>query len=66
MVKTVIMTESQYRNGSSNYEGKCLACGADAFNVEPDARKYDCECCGEKMVCGYEECLLMGAIEIVV
>ena len=40
--------------------GFCTACGADAYNVEPDARNYGCEACGENQVFGAEELLLMG------
>jgi len=39
--------------------GFCLACGAEAYNVEPDARNYDCETCGEPKVFGAEELLMM-------
>jgi hypothetical protein len=39
--------------------GFCLACGAEVGGVEPDARKYTCECCGEKKVYGADEILLM-------
>lgn len=38
--------------------GFCLACGAEAFNVEPDARRYTCESCGAPRVYGAEELLL--------
>jgi len=38
--------------------GFCIACGADAEGCEPDARGYECECCGEKAVYGAEELLL--------
>lgn len=38
--------------------GFCLACGADAYSVEPDACNYECEECGEKQVFGAEECLV--------
>lgn len=41
--------------------GFCLACGAEAFCVEPDAREYECECCGASEVYGAEEILLMFA-----
>lgn len=41
--------------------GFCVACGADAFGVEPDARRYTCEHCGEPGVYGAEELLLMVA-----
>jgi hypothetical protein len=39
--------------------GFCLACGAEAYGVEPDARKYECEDCGANKVYGAEELLLM-------
>jgi hypothetical protein len=38
-----------------------LACGAEAEGVEPDARRYECECCGEPKVYGAEELVLMMA-----
>jgi hypothetical protein len=41
--------------------GFCLACGAEAEGVEPDARRYECECCGEPKVYGAEELVLMMA-----
>ena len=44
---------------ADNNEGLCMACGEVAGCVEPDARKYECESCGEKAVYGAEEALLM-------
>ena len=41
--------------------GFCLICGAEAEGCEPDARKYECEACGEKQVYGAEELLMMVA-----
>ena len=38
--------------------GLCIACGADAEGVEPDAREYQCEACGEPGVYGAEELLM--------
>jgi hypothetical protein len=35
-----------------------VKCGADAEGVEPDARKYECESCGEPGVYGAEELLM--------
>jgi len=35
--------------------GFCIACGVDVYGVEPDARRYECEACGEKAVFGAEE-----------
>ena len=41
--------------------GFCVACGAEAWGVEPDAREYKCESCGEWKVYGAEE-LLIGRV----
>ena len=38
--------------------GFCLACGNEAGGVEPDARKYKCEACGERQVYGADELLV--------
>jgi len=39
--------------------GFCVACGEQAFDVEPDARKYECEYCGKHKVYGAAELLLV-------
>ena len=39
--------------------GFCIACGAEAYGVEPDARRYECEECGKEKVYGAEELLIM-------
>jgi predicted RNA-binding Zn-ribbon protein involved in translation (DUF1610 family) len=44
---------------NNNNEGLCMACGEVAECVESDARKYECESCGEKEVYGAEEALLI-------
>jgi len=44
---------------SGEYMGFCLACGHEAYDVEPDARQYECENCGKHRVYGAEELLLM-------
>ena len=41
--------------------GFCLRCGEDAEGVEPDARRYACEACGDPGVYGAEELLIMMA-----
>ena len=41
--------------------GFCVRCGADAEGVEPDARNYTCEACGQPGVYGAEELLVMMA-----
>ena len=42
--------------------GFCLACGALAEGVEPDARCYVCESCGRAKVYGLAELALMGLV----
>ncbi len=41
--------------------GFCLACGAMADSVEPDAREYECDECGKEKVYGAAELLIMYA-----
>lgn len=43
--------------------GFCVECGEEAYGVEPDARKYPCEACGEKEVYGAEELVVMGLVD---
>jgi predicted RNA-binding Zn-ribbon protein involved in translation (DUF1610 family) len=43
---------------SGEYMGFCVACGHEQYGVEPDARKYECEDCGERKVYGAEELLM--------
>lgn len=45
---------------ADDYLGFCLACGEEAYGVEPDAREYECESCGERKVYGAAELLIMG------
>ena len=40
--------------------GFCIACGAEHYECEPDARKYECEECGEHQVYGAPELVIMG------
>jgi len=42
--------------------GFCTACGEEAYGCEPDARGYECECCGERKVYGAAEIVLMGLV----
>jgi predicted RNA-binding Zn-ribbon protein involved in translation (DUF1610 family) len=45
------------RMTSLDNPGFCTACGRSAEGVEPDARRYECESCGERAVYGAEELL---------
>ena len=38
--------------------GFCLVCGIENGGCEPDARRYECEACGERAVYGAQELLL--------
>jgi hypothetical protein len=59
---TFIMYECEYVSMDNEYEGLCIYCGEPAYGVEPDARKYECECCEKNGVYGVQELLIMGMI----
>lgn len=44
--------------------GFCIRCGAEAEGCEPDARRYECENCGERGVYGLEELVMMNWISL--
>jgi hypothetical protein len=49
-----------------SYAGVCLVCGdIQDSGVEPDAEGYKCLSCGAMKVCGIEQAVLMGAVEVV-
>ena len=58
----IYVSEDEFRAHCDDNGGYCLACYAEAYGVEPDARKYECESCGEPKVYGAEECLLLGRV----
>ena len=60
------MTEADYVDAVFGLEnpGRCVFCGDEAYGVEPDAREYVCESCGERGVYGLEELLMMDLINI--
>ncbi len=60
---TIHITEERYTQMSDDMGGFCLACGEEAFSVEPDARNYVCESCGQPEVFGVEELLMSGEVE---
>ena len=43
--------------------GFCINCGAEHDGCEADARKYECEECGEHQVYGAPELVIMGFAE---
>jgi hypothetical protein len=57
-----VITEAVDRyNTTLDNPGFCVKCGHEQDGCEPDARKYECESCGERAVYGAEELLLMMA-----
>jgi predicted RNA-binding Zn-ribbon protein involved in translation (DUF1610 family) len=60
MKRKVTLTQVMEAIEADDHLGFCLACGEEAYGVEPDARRYACESCGAKQVYGAEECLIMG------
>ena len=61
--KNHTFTLEQIEDAMHSSGGFCVACGEEAFGVEPDARKYECESCGEHTVYGAEELVMMGLVE---
>jgi hypothetical protein len=61
-----VMSEDEARDmmfGLGSY-GWCVTCGEEVDGVEPDARRYHCECCDKKSIYGYEELLMMNLLII--
>jgi hypothetical protein len=60
----VVLEAVERHHSSLDNPGFCIACGEEVDGCEPDARQYECECCGEeKSVYGAEELLLhMGGV----
>jgi hypothetical protein len=59
-----VMSEEEYMGAQEDYGGFCVACGKEAYGVEPDARRYVCESCDQPFVYGYEELLTMGLLKL--
>ena len=64
-MKRFKLTAGEFHLADEESEGRCIACGAVADCVEPDARRYVCEECEAPSVYGMQELLLMGRVEIV-
>jgi predicted RNA-binding Zn-ribbon protein involved in translation (DUF1610 family) len=60
----VEMTEEEFLEIQSAYQGVCASCGEIRDCTEPDAEDYECEACGENTVVGVDNALIMGIIEI--
>jgi hypothetical protein len=55
-------TIEEVTEADNDMSGFCLSCGSIADGVEPDARGYECECCGASRVYGAAEFALRGWI----
>lgn len=55
-------TLEEIQSAMQEYGGFCISCGAYASPVEPDARNYKCEDCGQHTVFGAEELVVMGLV----
>ena len=62
--KRLTMTQEELESADSDYIGFCVNCGAEREGCEPDARRYECEECGENRVYGASELFIMGGIII--
>jgi len=59
--KTVFVpSENELVEAIELENGFCLACGAENEGIEPDARKYTCDCCEKPRVFGAEQLFLMN------
>ena len=59
---TRVAEAAQRSHRTLDNPGFCIKCGAEAEGVEPDARRYECEVCGEDGVYGADELLLMMVV----
>ncbi len=61
--EAVLLAAIERASTTTDNPGFCLACGFEQEGCEPDARQYECDECGSRMVYGAEEVLIMGAYE---
>jgi hypothetical protein len=57
------ITIEQYHALDNDMAGMCIACRNEQSGCEPDARRYECEACGEKEVYGPHEFLMLGLVQ---
>ena len=64
VVPAVVISQARIVRAIESGEsiGFCTSCGAEAYNVEPDAHDYKCESCGAMAVTGAEELLMQVAV----
>lgn len=61
--KVAKLSSDAFEEHMDSSDGFCTACGEwTGGGCEPDARKYECEMCGEHAVYGAEEMMVMGMV----
>jgi len=61
----VKLTQQEVQGMMNFSEGICIECGEPTCGpVEPDAEGYECGCCGENEVCGIDQAILLGYVDI--
>lgn len=61
----MVLTEAQYHAEAYDYAGYCTSCKQLSYGHEPDARRQECELCGENRVYGLEEAVMMGLVSVI-
>ena len=65
-MKNIKMTEAKFLDACDRSNGLCLKCNEiQEGGCEPDAEGYECSACGEMAVCGIEQALILGRIDII-
>jgi len=61
-----VLTDSEATLSRLEEGGFCIACGQEIDSgIEPDARRVRCEACGEPLVFGLQELLMLDVLRIV-
>ena len=57
------VSEQKYLDARDSYYGWCPSCGEFTREcTEPDAENYDCPKCGQDVVVGADQAILLGLI----
>ena len=56
----VIEAEESLYDLDDSLIGFCVGCGEEADRVDPDSRRVQCDSCGEHLVFGFAELIVMG------
>jgi hypothetical protein len=62
MKKLLSFSIEEIEQADNEMQGFCIVCGHLQDGCEPDARKYQCDECGERRVYGAAELAIMGLV----